>query len=677
MNEVYETIENFSPGNINKPAPSQIPLGAGFSGQNVVINDGDRIAPRKGQLLLDTVGETSAPVTSSKNFKLSDGTEIPVVSCGTGLYYYSPDTESFELLKDDYTDGQPFGFTNFNDNVQQEDQLALCNGIEPYAIWNGITTKLDGGTTSGDTEIVVDSVLKEFVDESVDGGSVSASTTTSITLSLNLWSTDLWNDFYVRITDGAQAGKISKITDTTANSITFNAISGLSGTPSFQIKRAAFKDSGTIIVDGAEVTYTSLDQDNRFAGCTGTPTAADEAAVAQAITEYPANPRGNIMVSVDGYIQIAEYESTVLRRSALGDATDFTFSATRLAGEGDLNDFVEGGGPIKGLAVQESLVYVSKEDVWKTITYTQDGDDRAVFDTIVDSPLVGAANYSGVFKARNFVFYMSPLAGPKSLGRVADLQNTVSTADIGDPILPDVKSYTYDESAGIFYDNKAYFSAKQSGSLRNDIVRTYNFAKQSWEFPLEGINARCFFIFNDKLYYGSSAENKVIQLERDEYVDTVVDADSDTPYTAEWTSGNLNFGLRAEQKEASSMYVEGFISAKTSLNIALNYEYNGYEGSVSTTIRGDDESITFLPAEGGGLGTSPLGVEPLGSGTFGAEEQLRFFRVHLGTPPRKFYEVSVTFSSDGEGQIWEIISFGLNATQVNQKTNINKTKKLS
>lgn len=671
MQGEFVIIEDFSPGYITKIDPSQIGGSAAQAGQNVTITSGKLLRVRTPFSQFGTADSSGNAVLSSANFKTRTGLEIPMKSSDDTMYYYHEGTEAYEVLRTGYA-VSPFGFAPFQENDEFVDKMMFGNGIDPLSSWNGVYTQLDGAITSGDGTIQVDSVL---TDEVIYSGTASSVTTTTIDIATSDWATDLYNDYYVRITSGANQGDIALISDTTATQITFGTISGLSGTPTFEIRENKFAASGTIVVDGTDVTYTGFSDEKTFSGCSGTPTAADNAAVTQAPTEYPSAPRGNIMTANNGALYIAQYKSPSLWRSALFDPTDFTFSATRVAGEGDLIDFVEGGGAINGIGVQEDKVYVLKEDVQKVVSYTT--EDVAVVETILEAPAVGTRSFQSVFKADNYLLHTSPIGGIKQVGRVADLDSTVRSFQLSDPIRPTVNSLNYDDSAAIFFDDKAYIAAKQEGSLFNDIVLVYNFLEGAWEVPYIGINARSWFIYKDELYFGSSLNNETFKFDEEASGDS--NLTGDLPITASWTGGNINFGKPAELKHFQMLYVEGIISKDTTLTVKVNFEYNGYESVVQGTISGTDTQYLLSPIGPGGLGTEPLGTEPLGaSGTEEEEiDEPSRFRVYFTLPEFPFYEASVTFESDGVAQDWGILRYGMNAEMQNQPYKPSLTKKLT
>mgnify|MGYP001571991177 CR=1 FL=1 len=676
MENTFPTfIDDFSPGHQTKRDASMIPIGAAQGGQNVTISDGDGIEPRKGRELLGDADTSGTVVSSAFTFRLKDGTEIPVRAAGTVLEYYHSGTGDWENLNSSYTSGQPFGFREFNENDEFKDQLIFCNGIEPYSIWDGAIDQLNGAILSGATEVTVDTVLRSTI--FYGPATASGSTDTTITIATAAWATDLWNDdFYVEITAGAFDTYVSRISATTTTMITFASITGLAGlVTTFRIRQSKFNHSGSLRIGTTDVAYTSLDRTTRFAGCTNTPAALDNAAVAQAVVKHENNPRGNILETLNGKMFLAGYDSSTIYVSKVFNATDFTYSSPRDAGEGDVIDFVEGGGQITGMGIQEDSIYVLKQDVIKTLTYTQDPNDLANTNPVIAAPLVGPQYFQGVFKVDNYLHFASAKGGIKAAGRVGTV-DFVQTLQISDVIRPTVNDAVFDTSSGVYFDGKTYVAAKtNSDSTYNDVIFVYNFQKAAWDLPITGWPTSCFFVYDGSLYAGSSINKETYKLLVTDYIDDV--GADETTYKAQWTSGYLNYGLPAKTKSFTALYVEGYISESTTLNVQIDYDYNGVTTTLTGSLAGTETDYILQVADDASLGTSPLGEVPFGAGsTDSSADSLNKFRLYFTVPPVPFYEVAFTFYSDGSGQRWKIVRFGPNAIE-EREVKVSLKKKLS
>jgi len=648
------TITEEFPGYFVKRDATQLPPGAFISGsKNVIINDGDRIANRHGSIIDGSSSTATTPITSKFVFKKRNGVEIPMRSYGTVVEYRHPSLGKWQNLQTGLSTGRAFGYANHNINTDYTDRVIFCNGKDPYTTWSGAYDVLNGALAGGEATIPVDSTLQDFVYYS---GTAASVTTTTIDIASAEWVANLWtgtagNRFLVYITSGAEAGKVSEITATTSTQITFTALAGLSGTPTFEIRRAKFDVSGYLRIGTTDVSYSGITATS-FTGCSGTPIAADNAAVTQRVSLTYGAPRGNIFLVEKTRVFVAGVEKSPssVYYSKIASSTDFSFSATRVAGEGGVIDTPEGGGAITGLGIQENLIYILKNDIIKSVYFTQDADDLPVIATVIEAPNVGASYFMGVFKTDNQVYYTSKEGAVKSVSRVASI-DTIQALQLSDPISGLVKDLDFTAPAGIFFKQRAYIACRQSGSTFNDVVLVFNFQKGAWEAPFIGWNVGAWMIYGNELYYGSSTNPETYK------IDTTRFDDNNLPYDSVVRFSATNFGEPSLPKGFNAIFLEGYISPNTTITIRALFNYNGSQEIRQTTLAGSESAYIVSSSSYGVLGAYPLGTYPFGSTT---EEQsdINKFRVYLLTPEQPFYEISLEVSSSDVGARWEILRFG-------------------
>lgn len=649
----FKVVEEF-PGYFVKRDATQLAPGALISGsKNVGINDGDRIANRHGSIIDGSSNSATTPIMSMFTFKTRNGTEIPMRTYGTVVEYRHPTLGTWQNLMTGLTTGRVFGFANHNINTDYTDRVIFCNGKDPYTRWSGAYDLLNGALTGAEPTITVDTTLQDFVYYS---GTAASVTTTTLTIAASEWATDLWtgtsgNRFLVYITSGAEAGKVSEITATTATTITFTALASLSGTPTFEIRRAKFDISGYVHIGTSDVAYSGITATS-FTGCSGTPAAADNAAVTQRVAQALSAPRGNIILVEKTRVLVAGVEKSPssLYYSKIANSTDFSFSATRIAGEGGVIDTPEGGGAITGLGIQENLIYILKNDLIKSLYFTQDADDLPVISTVVEAPNVGASYSKGVFKTDNQVYYTSKEGAVKTVSRVESI-DTVQALQLSDPISALVKELNFTAPAGIFFKQKAYISCRQNGSTFNDVVLVYNFQNGAWEAPVIGWSVGAWAIYGNELYFGSAINPEVYKVDETRFDDNGIPYESIARFSA-W-----NFGEPALPKGFNAIFLEGYITPNTTITIKALYNYNGAQETRQTTLSGSDSDYIVSSSNYGVLGAYPLGAYPLGA-MIEESDDINKFRVYLTTPEQPFYEISLEVSSDEAGSRWEILRFG-------------------
>lgn len=669
----WTLIEDFSPGFVDKRDITQIPAGALILGsKNVVITDGDRIGVRGGSEIFGATSSTLTGIGGLHTFKRRDGVQIMMRPAGAVMEYYHPDTAAWENLNSSYN-SSAFGFADHNINTDATSYTYFCNARDPYSRWTGQFTMLNGALAGGEATVTVDTVLQ---DEVYHSDTASACTTTTITIATAKWSTNLWNNFYVLIKDGAQAGKISKISATTSTQITFAVIAGLAGTPAFEIRKVAYNDTSdlTLRIGTSNVTYTGFGSQTTFTGCSGTPAAADNAAVTQAVKEYPSIARGNILWVLNTRMFVGGVmgkESSIFY-SKIADATDFSFSATRAANEGGVIDTPEGGGGLLGTGLQEDTIYAIKRDIIKTITFTNDENDFPVIKPLIDAPGVGAASRLGVFKVDNQLMYVAADGGLKSVGRVAQI-DFVQPLQTSDPIAEFIKTLDLSNAAGFFHKQKAYISVMSADGSSNDLTLVYNFQKQAWEAPIYGLAASCWTEYYGDLYFGSPTQKEVYKA----FPESVYD-DLGAPYECVARFAYNNYQQPALPKHFNMLFMEGYIGENTTIAVKVRYNYLGGLETREGSLAGTETTYLISGADYNLLGNQAIGLNPLGSlvDEADAPTDLQKFRIYFTTGPTSFYEISVEVSSDAVGARWEVLRFGTNAgLDLNPVKNL--TKKLA
>jgi len=652
-------IDQFRQGWHRRVDPSRVPLGGSIKSVNIQLTSRGGIAPRPGETLLGANNTTAAGVKSLYSLKKSDGTNILVKSYSTKLEYYNNKATAWSLLKGGYTSGQVFGFKEHNINVDAVDLSYFCNAVEPYSRWEGYEATLDGALAGAETAVIVDTTL---IPDVYYSGTASATTTTTVTIATADWATDIWNDFYVRITSGAKNGFISKISATTSTQITFTAISGLSGTPTFEIRRLAVPATGTLSYNDQTVAYTAVPQDDRFT--VGSAHAgADGAAVTVMPTEYPENPRGNILEAhLDSMLVAGEKSKpSTLSRSALADATDFTFSSPRSAQEGDVLYFPYGGKAITDVKAQEDAAYIIKEDSIESLRYTQDGSDLAIIDPVIQGAAVGSK--SRAWRKGNDIVFATPDNKITSIGRILNKDTRPQAYDLAYNIRREIEDYDFGSLVGIEHINRTYIAVKSvNTATNNDRVLVYNKDYDAWEgyWP---VSIDAFAIHGGDLYYGEAYTPNIYQ------TGTGINKTKGTttyPMSCGWQSGFINTrGSGFYLNEVSSLAVEGYITSGTTINFNL-YKDFANTAFQQLSLLGSETQFQDNVPEFSLLGGDPLGLEPLGvKAIIGAadEDGRRHFIAFLDFQMTQVEYISVEVSSSGKHQDWEIIALGLNATE--------------
>lgn len=665
----WQRVEDFSDGfqykrDVTQLSPGSLILGS----KNVVITDGDRVGVRKGSEIFGSGSAAATPIKSCHTFKKRSGDSVKLRTYSDVIEYYNTSSSAWENLNDGYTEDQIFGFADHNVNTDNQDFVYFCNAIEPYTRWIGTFDAIDGALSGGETEVSVQGSV--LTDDVFFSGTASSVTTTTVVMPADTWSTDLYagetgNRYFVYITSGAQVGKISRITACTATQITFDAIAGLSGTPTFEIRKVKYRHNTdlTLRIGTTTATYTGFKDYQTFSGCSNVPSASDGDGITQGIQEYKGKnyPRGNILLVHNTRMFVSGVKGSESSNyySKIADATDFGYSSPRSADEGGVIDTPEGGGPVTALEVQEDTIYICKEDLIKTLTFTQDANDLPQIYPLIEAPQVGPSRFQGTFKVDNHLFYVTSEGAIKSVATTANY-DYVQAKQLSDPIVSFIDDLDFSETAGIYYRQKAYIACKRSTSTFNDVVLVYNFQKSAWEAPFYGINASCFMIDGDDLYYCSSINNETFKME----VDNVYDDDG-APYESTARFAYMNFGAAENEKEFEFLFMEGYIGSNTTIMIKARYDFNGLIQEIEGELSGTEENYIIKKYDFNILGNKVLGTQPLGAII---EEDnttnLNKFRLYFVTKRIPFHELSIEVSSNEVGARWEILRFATDTTML-------------
>ena len=661
MKDSFIILDGFNPGWQVREDETRIPLGAAQLAQNITITDRRGISPRTAETLVGSANSALYGVKSATSFRKS-GTSSPILvkTYADKIEYYNNVSDGWCLLEDGYTSGKRFGFKHMRVADDPFDWLYFGNGVDEYSRWCGYESKITSALAGGETTVPVSTTLWPEVYYTDTASSV---TTTTITMPAGTWATDIWNNFYVRITSGAQTGKIALISATTATQITFATITGLSGTPTFEIRLLAVPATGTLVYGTTKLAYSAVPTDASFTTSSATATAINTGVTVRPTT-YNGNPRANIFETMDEAMYVAGVmnKPNTVFRSRIADATNFTYSGTRAANEGDVVYFPYGGSGISDIKRKEQVLYVFKPESIDSLKYSQDAVDLSVIDSIKAG--VTAGTKSLTWYMDDDIAFVTPDNRITTLGRVALKDSTPQTTDIAYPIRRETKKYDFGSSFGEEYVNQGFLACKSSPTnASNDRVIVWNKDYKAWE-SYWNISASCFVAHNGYFYYGDANTPDMYRM----FAETNKTKGTTTfPMTSRWKSGFINGkGNAFHLNEISCLASEGYIKANSTIDFKLYKDFSSTPFQSLQLVASEDtnnldEETTFTL-----MGGDPLGLEPLGAGSIIGDEDAdgrRHFVVYLYFQATQVEYVAVEVSSSGLGQVWEITRLGLNAAE--------------
>lgn len=669
MKQVFIDLEKFKLGFHALDDTTKAPFGSFRTMKNATVTDRGGISPRPGVTLLGSNNTASKKIRGFYSYKRSfSQNEILVKNYDDEMEGYSKNHTSggWFRIKDGFTVDKEFGYVTSLVNASNADYLVGCNRFDDYFRWGGAITQLNGALVGGESSIPVDSTLEEDIFYS---GTASSAAATTVTVSSAIWAADQWNGFEIYITSGTHAGKVRKITDTSTDTLTFDTLGSTPGTATFEIRKLAFPETGSIVYAGTPIAYTTIVSATSFE-VSSAHVGADNAVVTLAPTTYPANPRGNRFTNYLGRIVVGNVRSAMARGSGgalqgyntggsvfvskLLDPFDFSFSGTRVAGEGDIISAPYGGGEWNDVQHQEEDAYLFKNRYIEAIQYSQDANDF-----VVRTPLkAGIGSVGKTLKGSDDIYFVTPDKQITSIGRVKTKDIKPQTQNIGFNIKRFLENCGVDEvGRGAEFKEKLHFPLKSSESVTdNDIILIYNkkdFWEGIWDLPAFGLEE-----FNNELCYAESNGCNVYKMYQDQHADIV--GDDRYPIFSEVATHFFNLTPQKSNIQAmNGLFVEGYIRAGTTVMFKAWKQFSTTP-FLEFTFATNETGLLDGEASQAFLGGSPLGIGTLGAKFSDPDaDGRRHFSFTVYFPPQYANFFSVGHSSNGTDLDYEITRYGL------------------
>jgi hypothetical protein len=421
-----------------------------------------------------------------------------------------------------------------------------------------------------------------------------------------------------------------------------------------------FPASGTLRIGTTDVTYSGATATS-FTGAVGTPAAADNLPISQAVQTYSGNPKGNIYIAFDNRLFVAGITASpqAVYFSRYADATDYTSATVITAATADdpgIFNLVEGGGPVTAMVCDEQFLYMFKENIIYSATLSDSLYSLAPLKPFDGrSQTTGAKSKRSVFVGGNSVFFVSKDNQIYSLQRVEQLDYP-QMVPISENIQPTVDGLDFSSLSGIVYGRLAYFSCRASAdSDNNDVVLVYNIHHGTWDTPVINFGASDWTVYKidgvERLLFGDAFSSNIWKV-----TDTPVDYEYST--TASWRTKQYDFGQESTLKQLDAVFLEGYIDGNTELTVNLYLDDNGFTDLTSTVITGTETDFLFSTTTLNAFGLTPFGTEVFGSNVDSSGRKK--FRIFLNRNLRRvpFFTAQLEFLSSGVNQQWEIIRYG-------------------
>ena len=367
-----------------------------------------------------------------------------------------------------------------------------------------------------------------------------------------------------------------------------------------------------------------------------------------AITALPDTFANDLISVLYNYIYVGSFVDRSVYLSKQNSLIDFSFSSPRQPGQGAI--ITLDATPV-GMIPEEEFMYISAgKSFWFRISLQLGADQTSealIIDRLKTTGQQAAKSQAFITKNKNSVIYVSNEPTITSLGRV-ELIETPQTTDISDPIKDDMDVFSFDGGSSAYFKNNLYVAVPDEG-----LVLIFNGAKGWWEAP-QNLPVNFFSIIEGALYGHSASVPETYKL-FDGVNDNGVAIDAKAYFSY------MQFGDRANFKNMTQWYTEGYISSNTSLTCRILYEYKGSKSVSAYEIDGSDNTIIFDKTGGGSFGKQSLGKRSLaGRGSTVSTLLPPKFRVINSFPKEDFYEMQIQYESVGEDQHWELLAWGPN-----------------
>lgn len=678
MQETFTPFDSFGQGLYAFADTTKAPWGSARIMKNMMITDRVGVGPRPGTMLLGSSNLSALGCKGFYNYKRSfESDEILLKVYDTYLEGYSKNYSSagWFRVKTGFSSDKDTGFIAALLNTDNNDYCIIGNRYDAYQAWSGALAKTTVLLAGGETTVTVDTTLTA---EIYNTQTATGSSATTLTVASAPWAASQWNGLYVRITSGAQTGQISQISATTTTQITFATLGADPGNCTFEIRNCKFSITGDLILvlNGNTVSYSAIPTDTTI-----TTSAAPATPINSIVTitphSYPENPRGNRFCNYLGRMITVNVRSALALNaggtkqgyleggnfyvSKITNPFDYTYSAARVAGEGDFQPTPYGGGDIVDAATMEDFFYIFKRDYIESIQYSQD-----TLDVIQRVPLkAGVGSIGRVIQAVDDIYFITPDKQITSIGRAKLRDLKPHTDNIGITIKRLLDTYDFSDVNGIQYKNRILICCKSSSTVqKNDIMIVYNRTSGAfegiWDIPAYGLA----IWQDDRLFYAESVTANVYEM----FVDHSDVSGTDrygisSEYATHFfdvTYKRRNFFKNRidEMQQCHGFYFEGYIRGNSTITFQAWKDFSATP-FLQFNFSGTESDFEDAVLDNAFLGGAPLGLNPLGSiGPFEEDGRRHFsFSVYFPYQYGKYF--SVGFKSSGEDIDYEVTHLGL------------------
>ena len=374
---------------------------------------------------------------------------------------------------------------------------------------------------------------------------------------------------------------------------------------------------GYVFKDGAAQTLTDDKNGNLIGSGTGT--------INYATGEYVLDFTNNTATAVT-----ADY---LYEDPLNGGLADFTYSATRLAGEGNvLRQDATGSKSMFVLGFNNTYITLQDKGSWKlSIDSTDVKWDNQVYRENIACPSPRA----GVVTADGIIFINTYDQSKPKLGLLAlnQLGDQLVPYDLGSDKFK-LEEYTFDEDTCLYKKGDwILIECKQNSPANNKLI-IYNIKLKS--FDVTNYTGNVFVELYNKVIAGDSTSPNTYEL---------FSGYDDLDYEIEASWEGKKHNLKTDNlKKYKNFRINGYIDPDQSFDILMSYDNDPYEYIGSISGRGNyvDTGKSYL------VGSSEIGEDIIG---LGDSSKANYFETEIKVHTPKFKTVKRAFVPTGIGYL--------------------------
>jgi hypothetical protein len=308
---------------------------------------------------------------------------------------------------------------------------------------------------------------------------------------------------------------------------------------------------------------------------------------------------------------------------------DFSFSGTRLAGEGDILPQNEGGPLNRVEAFNDQYFCFHARSIYRVILSADDTDaDNNVFRSNTGTP-----THRSVASGADGIYYVDAARKGKPQIRLLTIEaGSTETVPKRVSTALDLSGYEFEDAWMLLQGTTVLIGCRASGSDTNNRVFVFDESFDTWD--VQDYLASCATTFGDVLIMGDALSGNVF-----EGFSGVDDDDSTIPFS--YTMNQWDLEITDRLKKVKKLCFEGHIASSQIIDVAISFDDATFV--VVGQIRGDGAYVDT--GAGVTVGPTVIGRGEIGGGSDGINAYHYFCELSLRSAGSKFSKAAIRLST--------------------------------